>query len=108
MDKVTQARTQNPTYSPDGKLLAYLYVSRFVGRLNMLILSIYSAMDRPGYEADRLHINIYDRKSGTTTPLTSKVASISPLESIPMLTLIPCSGIARWTAFCGRPTAPTW
>ncbi len=26
VDNVTKARTQNPTYSPDGKYLAYQYV----------------------------------------------------------------------------------
>jgi len=47
------ARTQNPAYSPDGKYLAYL------------------AMDRPGFEADKLHINLYNRQTQVTTPLTS-------------------------------------
>lgn len=38
----TQARTENPVYSPDGTRIAFL------------------AMDRPGFEADRLHIVVYD------------------------------------------------
>jgi dipeptidyl aminopeptidase/acylaminoacyl peptidase len=49
------ARTQNPNYSPDGKTIAYL------------------AMDRPGFEADRLHINLYDRKSSSTKALTDHI-----------------------------------
>eukprot|EP01122_Echinamoeba_exundans_P004918 TRINITY_DN15125_c0_g1_i2.p2 TRINITY_DN15125_c0_g1~~TRINITY_DN15125_c0_g1_i2.p2 ORF type:complete len:565 (-),score=117.45 TRINITY_DN15125_c0_g1_i2:42-1736(-) len=39
----TQARTTNPLYSPDGTRIAFL------------------SMDRPGFEADRLHIVVYDR-----------------------------------------------
>lgn len=53
VDNVTKARTQNPTYSPDGKYLAY------------------QAMDRPGFEADRLHVNLYNRLQKTTAPLTA-------------------------------------
>eukprot|EP01100_Stratorugosa_tubuloviscum_P010454 TRINITY_DN448_c0_g1_i1.p1 TRINITY_DN448_c0_g1~~TRINITY_DN448_c0_g1_i1.p1 ORF type:complete len:727 (+),score=357.62 TRINITY_DN448_c0_g1_i1:43-2181(+) len=44
----TNARTQNPIYSPNGQMIAY------------------AAMDRPGYEADRLHLVIYYRSSGQT------------------------------------------
>jgi dipeptidyl aminopeptidase/acylaminoacyl peptidase len=46
-------RTTNPVYQPNGNALAYL------------------AMDRPGLESDRLHINIYDLQTGTTRPLTA-------------------------------------
>ncbi len=42
----------NPTYSPDGRYLAYL------------------SMAHPGFEADRRRIMLYDRKKGTTTELT--------------------------------------
>ncbi|KAL0476583.1 dpp5 [Acrasis kona] len=47
-------RTSNPSYSPDGKTIAYL------------------AMDRPGLESDRFHINLYDRTTGQTRVLTDK------------------------------------
>jgi dipeptidyl aminopeptidase/acylaminoacyl peptidase len=49
-----KARTSNPSYQPTGSYLAYL------------------AMDRPGLESDRFHINLYDRKSGSTKCLTCK------------------------------------
>lgn len=41
-----------PAYSPNGSQLAYL------------------ATDRPGFEADRFHLVLLDRKSGTKRPLT--------------------------------------
>jgi dipeptidyl aminopeptidase/acylaminoacyl peptidase len=47
-------RTSNPVYQPTGKLLAYL------------------AMDRPGLESDRFHINLYNRQDKSTQPLTAK------------------------------------
>jgi Tol biopolymer transport system component len=43
--KHTRARTNTPVFSPDGRYLAYV------------------SMDRPGYEADRYHIEIYDLTS---------------------------------------------
>jgi dipeptidyl aminopeptidase/acylaminoacyl peptidase len=43
-----------PVFSPDGKTLAY------------------KAMDRPGFEADRFHLVLYDLKSGKKTHLTEK------------------------------------
>lgn len=59
----TAARTQNPAYSPNGNMLAFL------------------AMDRPGFEADRLHVALYSRKSQSFSQLTSNwdrsVAGIS-------------------------------
>lgn len=63
----TQARTQNPTYSPDSSIIAYLYLFH-------LYLSLIDsrAMDRPGFEADRLHINLYDRNEDSTKELTAK------------------------------------
>lgn len=42
-------RCQNPSYSPNGKLIAYL------------------AMDRPGLESDKNHLNVFDRTSGQTS-----------------------------------------
>jgi len=49
----TKARTQNPVYSPDGSTIAYL------------------AMDRPGFEADRLHICLYNRGNQQMTLLAN-------------------------------------
>jgi hypothetical protein len=46
-DSYTQARTQNPAYSHNGAKLAFL------------------AMDRPGNEADRLHLVLFDLSSKT-------------------------------------------
>ncbi len=43
----------NPTYSPDGRYLAYL------------------SMERPGFEADRRRIMLFDRKKRTTRELTA-------------------------------------
>jgi dipeptidyl aminopeptidase/acylaminoacyl peptidase len=43
-----------PTYSPDGKYIAYL------------------AMKRPGYESDRMRIALYNRATGKTRMLTEK------------------------------------
>ena len=40
-----------PVFSPDGKMLAYL------------------AMDRPGFEADKYHIELYDIKTGKTSAI---------------------------------------
>jgi dipeptidyl aminopeptidase/acylaminoacyl peptidase len=47
-----RATASHPTYSPDGKSLAYL------------------SMMRPGFESDRRRINIYDRETGDTRTLT--------------------------------------
>jgi dipeptidyl aminopeptidase/acylaminoacyl peptidase len=49
-----RARCQNPTYSPDGLTIAFL------------------SMDRPGFEADRLHITLYDRKTNTATRIADQ------------------------------------
>eukprot|EP01125_Pyxidicula_operculata_P021639 TRINITY_DN845_c0_g1_i1.p1 TRINITY_DN845_c0_g1~~TRINITY_DN845_c0_g1_i1.p1 ORF type:complete len:535 (+),score=120.12 TRINITY_DN845_c0_g1_i1:129-1733(+) len=49
------ARTQNPKYSPDGKYIAFL------------------SMNRPGYEADKLHINRYDRDTGEIVTVTNTI-----------------------------------
>jgi dipeptidyl aminopeptidase/acylaminoacyl peptidase len=47
-----KATDKIPSYSPDGKSIAYL------------------AMSKPGFESDRLKIKLYDRKSGTIRTLT--------------------------------------
>ena len=47
-----EAVDTQPLYSPDGTTIAYL------------------AMERPGYEADRLRVVLHDRKSGTSRVLT--------------------------------------
>lgn len=47
-----KATDTQPAYSPDGSTIAYL------------------SMKRPGFEADRLRIKLYERKSGTTRTLT--------------------------------------
>ena len=49
-----EARTQNPLYSPDGTGIAYL------------------AMDRPGLESDRLHLEVYNRTNGRVYQVTDK------------------------------------
>ncbi len=49
-----EAWDTHPLYSPDGKTLAYL------------------AMERPGYESDRMRIVLLDRASGTRRVLTEK------------------------------------
>jgi len=54
VDSITKARTQEPAYSPDSKFLAYL------------------AMERPGFEADRLRIHIFNREDKTTKSITDK------------------------------------
>jgi dipeptidyl aminopeptidase/acylaminoacyl peptidase len=48
------ARTTNPAYSPDGSAISYL------------------AMDRPGIESDRLHLEIYNRTTGAFIKVTDK------------------------------------
>ena len=48
-------RDAEPVYSPDGRYLAY------------------GSMERPGFEADRIELKIYDRKSGKHTSLTAKM-----------------------------------
>jgi hypothetical protein len=48
-------------------------------------------MDRPGYEADRQHINLYNRTEKTTAPLTahvrlgllSRIAAAAALDASP-------------------------
>jgi dipeptidyl aminopeptidase/acylaminoacyl peptidase len=45
----------DPRYSPDGRYIAYL------------------GGERPGYEADRLRIKIYDREAGNTRVLTEEL-----------------------------------
>jgi len=49
----TEARTTNPVYSPNGAYIAYL------------------AMDRPGFEADRFHIMLYERSSQTNKKIAN-------------------------------------
>jgi len=46
------ATDNNPHFSPDGRFIAY------------------TAMQRPGFEADRLHLMLYDLKKKTITDLT--------------------------------------
>jgi len=48
-----RANDNNPRYSPDGRFIAY------------------RAMLRPGFEADRSHLMLYDRRSGAVTNLTA-------------------------------------
>jgi dipeptidyl aminopeptidase/acylaminoacyl peptidase len=48
----SKANDHSPRYSPDGRYIAYL------------------AMARPGFEADKQSLMLYDRKSGTTVNLT--------------------------------------
>ncbi len=47
-----KANDHSPRYSPDGRYIAYL------------------AMARPGFEADKQSLMLYDRKAGTTVDLT--------------------------------------
>jgi dipeptidyl aminopeptidase/acylaminoacyl peptidase len=49
---VSDALELDPRYSPDGRFIAYL------------------GGERPGYEADRLRIKLYERETGRTTLLT--------------------------------------
>lgn len=51
----TLARTQNPVFSKSGKYIAYL------------------SMDRPGYEADRLHLVVYNVAARVNTPITNHI-----------------------------------
>ncbi|MDG6220285.1 MAG: S9 family peptidase, partial [Candidatus Thermoplasmatota archaeon] len=51
----TKAADCDPCYSPDGKWLAYL------------------GAKQPGYEADRMRVKIYDRKTGKTKALTEEL-----------------------------------
>jgi dipeptidyl aminopeptidase/acylaminoacyl peptidase len=48
----SKANDHSPRYSPDGRFIAYL------------------AMARPGFEADKQSVMLYDRKAGTTVNLT--------------------------------------
>jgi len=48
-----KANDNQPVYSPDGRYLAY------------------ASMERPGFEADRLRLMLYDRKKKTTRELTT-------------------------------------
>lgn len=50
-----KANDHSPRYSPDGRWIAYL------------------AMARPGFEADKLSLMLYDRKSGAATNLTESL-----------------------------------
>ncbi len=50
-----KANDNSPRYSPDGRFIAYL------------------AMARPGFEADKKSVMLYDRKSGTTVNLTESL-----------------------------------
>jgi dipeptidyl aminopeptidase/acylaminoacyl peptidase len=49
---VNKANDNSPRYSPDGRFIAYL------------------AMARPGFEADKRSLMLFDRKAGTTVNLT--------------------------------------
>ena len=51
----SKANDHSPRYSPDGRYIAYL------------------AMARPGFEADKQSLMLYDRKAGTTVNLTEKL-----------------------------------
>jgi len=50
---INKANDNQPVYSPDGKYIAY------------------RTMERPGFEADRYQLMLYDREARTTTNLTS-------------------------------------
>jgi dipeptidyl aminopeptidase/acylaminoacyl peptidase len=50
-----KANDHSPSYSPDGRLLAYL------------------AMARPGFEADKLSLMLFDRKTGAADNLTGSL-----------------------------------
>ena len=52
---VNKANDHSPSYSPDGRFLAYL------------------AMARPGFEADKLSLMLLDRKTGTADNLTGSL-----------------------------------
>lgn len=49
-----RARTTNPKYSPDSLQLAFL------------------AMDRPGFEADRLHLELFDLRTSSHMPIATQ------------------------------------
>lgn len=51
----SDANDTSPQYSPDGRYIAYL------------------AMDRPGFEADRTQLILYNRESGEHQPLTGNL-----------------------------------
>ncbi|MBE3112867.1 MAG: S9 family peptidase [Acidobacteria bacterium] len=51
----SKANDHSPSYSPDGRFLAYL------------------AMARPGFEADKLSLMLFDRKTGTADNLTGSL-----------------------------------
>jgi dipeptidyl aminopeptidase/acylaminoacyl peptidase len=51
----SKANDNSPSYSPDGRFLAYL------------------AMARPGFEADKLSLMLFDRKTGTADNLTGSL-----------------------------------
>jgi dipeptidyl aminopeptidase/acylaminoacyl peptidase len=51
----SRANDVSPQYSPDGRWIAYL------------------AMERPGFEADRTRLMLYDRRSGEHRPLTQSL-----------------------------------
>lgn len=57
LEKLTTSRANDidPKYSPDGRYLAY------------------RAMARPGFEADKLNLILYDRQNKTFTNLTEKI-----------------------------------
>ena len=50
-----KANDHSPRFSPDGRFIAYL------------------AMARPGFEADKLSLMLFDRKAGTAVNLTEKL-----------------------------------
>ena len=61
-----RATDRGPAYSPDGSTLAWL------------------AMSRPGFEADRLVIQLHDRASGATRPLAANWdRSVSAITWLP-------------------------
>lgn len=51
----SKANDHSPRYSPDGRYIAYL------------------AMARPGFEADKQSLMLFDRKAGSTVTLTEKL-----------------------------------
>lgn len=51
----SKANDNSPAYSPDGRYIAYL------------------AMSRPGFEADRQQVTLYDRRSGEHRSLTANL-----------------------------------
>lgn len=87
------ARATNPAYSPDGRYIAYLSESPILLSLSPPLQPSYllsfspSAMNVPGHESDKLHINRYDRNSKQTVTITNQTdisfAGSTPTHSLP-------------------------